>query len=64
MVGYQITGREKFNLIFKNMSNGSLADLFIGGTCPSEFGLFDKKRKWLSSFLLYKLLGESFKYGI
>jgi hypothetical protein len=35
-----MTGREKFNLIFTKMSNESLADLFLGGSCPSEFDLF------------------------
>lgn len=38
-----MTGREKFNLIFESMTNESLADLILGGSCPSEFDLFDKK---------------------
>ena len=38
-----MTGREKFNLIFANMSNENLADLILGGSCPSEFELFDEK---------------------
>lgn len=38
-----MTGREKFNLVFVSMTNGQLADLVLGGSCPSEFGLFDKK---------------------
>jgi len=38
-----MTGREKFNQTFAKMSNESLADLILGGSCPSEFDLFDKK---------------------
>jgi len=38
-----MTGREKFNKILTNMTNENLADLILGGSCPSKFGLFDKK---------------------
>jgi len=46
-----MTGREKFNLIFANMSNESLADLTLGGSCPSEFELFDKKESVCPIFI-------------
>ena len=47
----KMTGRKKFNLIFANMTNESLADLFLGGSCPSEFGLFDKKETGCPDFI-------------
>lgn len=39
----KLTGREKFNLCLSKMTNEDLSDLTLGGSCPSEFGLFDKK---------------------
>ena len=48
---YPMTGREKFNLIFAKINNESLADLFLGGSCPSEFGLFDKKESGCPVFI-------------
>jgi len=38
-----MTGREKFKKILAKTSNESLADLILGGSCPSEFDLFDEK---------------------
>jgi len=38
-----MTGREKFNQTFAKMNNENLADLILGGSCPSEFDLFDNK---------------------